>query len=357
MTPSTSQGVNTAMPDTTWPRSSAGLVIIADDLTGALDASAPFAHRAERVWVATAQAWAPGALAQGAQVTAISTRSREIEASLAAARVAQVVAQLPQGRRLFKKIDSRLKGHLAAELQALPPGPLLVLPAIPGFGRVVRDGAVMGFGVDEPIPIRPLLGARGADAIIPDTETDEDIAQALAQAPEEAILVGARGLGLALARSWGGEPRAPAPLTGSVAVAVGSTDPITLAQLEALSRQGIAITPAPNGVYHGAVADESVIVLQATRGIDRANEAEVGAALARSFVPFARGRDGLILTGGATAEAVLDALAIELLAVEGEMLPGLPVSRAGSWRIVTKSGGFGAPDTLWRLLQAHSAAR
>lgn len=54
----------------------------------------------------------------------------------------------------------------------------------------------------------------------------------------------------------------------------------------------------------------------------------------------------LVLSGGVTAEAVLDAMDVEILTVEEEILPGLPLSAANGWRIVTKSGGFGAPSTL-----------
>jgi uncharacterized protein YgbK (DUF1537 family) len=40
----------------------------------------------------------------------------------------------------------------------------------------------------------------------------------------------------------------------------------------------------------------------------------------------------------------------------GEALPGLPVSRANGRLIVTKSGGFGAPDSLHRLIQEAKIA-
>jgi uncharacterized protein YgbK (DUF1537 family) len=43
------------------------------------------------------------------------------------------------------------------------------------------------------------------------------------------------------------------------------------------------------------------------------------------------------------------------LRVEGEVLPGLPLSRAIGLpdfpAVITKSGGFGQPDTLLRLWQ------
>jgi len=58
-----------------------------------------------------------------------------------------------------------------------------------------------------------------------------------------------------------------------------------------------------------------------------------------------------VLTGGATAEAVLDALDLPVLDLHGDIVPGLPLSSGGGWRIVTKSGGFGAAGVLLMLAQ------
>ena len=65
----------------------------------------------------------------------------------------------------------------------------------------------------------------------------------------------------------------------------------------------------------------------------------------------------LIVTGGATAEAVLDALGLGCLEVLGEALPGMPLVRAGRLAMVTKSGGFGTPSALARLAGPRRRAR
>jgi uncharacterized protein YgbK (DUF1537 family) len=58
----------------------------------------------------------------------------------------------------------------------------------------------------------------------------------------------------------------------------------------------------------------------------------------------------LVLTGGETAAAVLAATGLGVLQVVGEVLPGIPLCKACGRDdlplIVTKSGGFGAPDAL-----------
>lgn len=329
-----------------------GLVVIADDLTGALDATAPFCGGGHRVVVATRPEAFAAALARGASVTAVSTRSREVAPDEAAARLTAALALAGPSRRVFKKVDSRMKGPVAAELAVLPDRPLLVAPAIPAFGRVVRAGRVEGFGVAEPVAIAPLLGARARDAAIPDTLTEADMDAALAAAPAGTILVGARGLCAALARRAGIVPVPPPALSGRIAIAVGSTDPITLEQLARLDR-AVRIA-APSGLWSGALPDAGAVLLQAVPGEERDGKA-IAANLARSFRPLAAASDSLVLTGGATAEAVLDALGIGLLEIEGEVLPGLPVSLAERWRIVTKSGGFGTAGTLADLVDGRQA--
>ena len=325
-------------------------LIVADDLTGALDSSAPFALAGRRVCVASRPDALLGALGSGADVVAVSTRSREIPADQARSVMAQVVAQRPADMRLFKKVDSRLKGHIAAELSVLPNVPFLVAPAIPQFGRVVRDGCVDGFGVSPPIPIAPVIGRQ---AIIPETLCDADIAKAVDAAPSDTIFVGAMGLAQALA---GPATTKPQVLAGRIGMAIGSTDPITLAQLDILRGAGVPVISAPGGVWAGDVPDQRASVLHASDDGVAHDRAEVAARFAASASAFLEGHDSLVLSGGATAEAVLDALGMELLEMVGEALPGLPVSRANGRLIVTKSGGFGAPDSLHRLIQEAKIA-
>ncbi|GAK55904.1 type III effector Hrp-dependent outer protein [Candidatus Vecturithrix granuli] len=64
----------------------------------------------------------------------------------------------------------------------------------------------------------------------------------------------------------------------------------------------------------------------------------------------------LILTGGDTAIGVCSALQIDHLNIVAELLPGIPLS-VGQYRgsfelnIVTKAGGFGDEETLYKLIQ------
>lgn len=326
------------------------LCILADDLTGALDAAAPFAGRGMTVTVALRPASAATAVATGAEVVAISTCSREIGAADAQAAVAEAVAALPADVRIFKKIDSRMKGHIAAEIAVLAPDRLLVAPAIPEFGRLVAGGAVCGFGVTEPIAVAAALGDLAGRATIPDAATPAEMRAALDRAGAGDLLVGARGLAEALAiRLTGRETATPArPRARRALMVVGSHDPITLAQVAALRGRGaVDWRPAPLGVLAPSAAPVGPCLVQAVPGHRAADGATVAAALARSVHPALTGTaDALFLTGGATAEAVLDVMGIDTLDLRGECLPGLPVAQAGALTVIAKSGGFGDENTL-----------
>lgn len=327
------------------------LAIVADDLTGGLDAAAPFAARGAGVRMAMSPAAVPDALAHGPHVLVICTDSREIPADQARARVVQTLANLPGSVPLFKKIDSRLKGNIAAELAGFDAARLLVVPAIPDFGRIVRGGVLTGFGVDAPICVADRLGRHADHADIPDTVDSADIFAALAAQPD-ALPVGARGLAEALAaRMFPAPSRRMARLDGPRALfVVGSRDRITLRQVMALADAGVVVVDAPNGVAPENPPDAPILAIHATPGpSDMASDA-VASALAVSVIPLAAGRGTILLTGGATAQTVLSGLGIGELELLGECLPGLPVARASGYMFVTKSGGFGQPGTLADVL-------
>jgi uncharacterized protein YgbK (DUF1537 family) len=65
---------------------------------------------------------------------------------------------------------------------------------------------------------------------------------------------------------------------------------------------------------------------------------------------------GLVLTGGDLAMGVCERLSSSALRIEEEVLPGIPCSTLTDGpfrglRMVTKAGGFGEKDALWRIIQ------
>jgi len=98
-------------------------LIVADDLTGAADCAIAFAKRGMAAVVSWGErAWGERASGEGiadAAVLSVDADSRRFPAAQAAARqLAAQAAHWRAGTRLYKKIDSTLRGQPAAELAA-----------------------------------------------------------------------------------------------------------------------------------------------------------------------------------------------------------------------------------------------
>lgn len=124
------------------------LLILADDLSGAADCALGFATtQATRVLLDAE------ALDTRAPVTALDLDSRRLDARAAAGRHAGLLGHPAlAGAALYKKIDSTLRGNVAAEVAALAPrGLALVAPAYPALGRTTRGGVqyLDGVPVDQ----------------------------------------------------------------------------------------------------------------------------------------------------------------------------------------------------------------
>jgi D-threonate/D-erythronate kinase len=126
------------------------LLILADDLSGAADCAIGFAGVGHRT-VVTLEATHAQAQ-EDADTIAVDTDTRRLTPEEASARTAAAYAEMSvSGQRLYKKIDSTLRGNWAAEvagLQALA-GMAIVAPAFPATGRTVQDGRVYVHG--EPL--------------------------------------------------------------------------------------------------------------------------------------------------------------------------------------------------------------
>lgn len=349
------------------------IAILADDLTGALDTGTPFVARGLSVTVALDSRHLADARDCGTDVLVVNTASRALAATEAAKRVraaALVIAPLAP-RIVMKKIDSRLKGNVAAECEALAGvfgrTRMVVAPAIPDQQRFTKDGQVVGRGVDTPLSISAAFATTALPLTIADATSDADLDHVVAEQDWSTVLaVGARGLGAALARRLGkvGE-RASIPFvpTERTLFAFGSRDPITAAQVGRLegSRWLRHVGDAPMGKI---TDDPASIALPALFRCTGAIE-EDAAAVARRFAADIQSvidrtkPDMLMLGGGDTALAVLERLGIELVRPRGEIEPGIPwfdVTDADgrTFRCALKSGGFGGPDSLLALVAETS---
>jgi uncharacterized protein YgbK (DUF1537 family) len=372
--------------------------IIADDLTGALDAAAPFARRGLHTRVAIGPASLDEALRSGAEVVSVNTDSRHLPADAAAKLCADSIKSLAAHapRLLIKKIDSTLRGNVVAEcLAALDSAPgrnLLLCPAMPAQGRVLRAGILHVHGIplpespigrDErsPPPKEPLLdlfraarphakaallpaGAEpheaGPNSIVIADATEEDHLKQLARAAlhntENTLFAGAGGLTAALAdAAFGPEKNArrPSDIGGSLLFLVGSRNPQSAAQSATLlaGRPDCCTLDAPDGHMDAdnRACGAGIVLLRVTQA-DPAVEAdadEVADSLAASAEKLLHTHNigAVLATGGDTVLALLRRLDINCLEIMGEIQPGVVWSRVETGgrqtALITKAGGFG----------------
>jgi len=343
-------------------------LVVADDLTGAMDTGHEFAARGHPTTVAVGE---DGARPDGGVLVA-NTDSRYLPPEEARVAVERAVRDAPAGL-VYKKVDSTLRGNLAAEIEgaldASGADCALVAPAFPPGGRLTTcglhlvDGALVtdtaaGRDPEKPVgsPHLPtLLGdaerpvrhvgvetvARGADAvaeavavagdaILACDAVHDDHLVALAGGAErsgrEVVYVGSAGLagavelpGASTGRTTdAGEPEPePEPeSSGSARVLgiAGSASPATVEQLAAVpERRVVPLDVGRAAVDPGTAAEDAA---------ERAFEAleAVGAAVVASVLEE-RDVDRALRAGreaGLAPEAVRERIAESLAGVAVE---------------------------------------
>jgi D-threonate/D-erythronate kinase len=349
------------------------VAIIADDLTGSLDTGTPFVETGLSVAVAIDVEAAGKALETGAEVVVVNTDSRSLPEEEAAARVRAVAEILrAAGSAIFmKKIDSRLKGNVAAESIALADvlglKTILMAPAIPDQERITYRGCVVGRGVEHPLPIADLFTGSGRDVTVADAEDDADLDIVVAENDWLSTLaVGARGLGSALARRLGGTARLVPEFhkTRKTLFAFGSRDPITVGQMDRLEASGAlrVVVDAPMGAVESGEGLALPVLMRCT-GEMTDDAALVAARFAKGVksVIADTNPDLIMVGGGDTALAVFRELGASVLLPKGEIEAGVPwldvIGVNGrQFRCAVKSGGFGNSDSLLRLIVRNQAA-
>ena len=375
------------------------VLIVADDLTGAMDSAGPFAALGIETWVVALPMRCDPASLKSARVVSVNTDTRHLPGPQAAVRVRESLRYLDAGGFdiVVKKIDSTLRGNVVAETMALLEVSgrrvAVVAAAFPAQGRTVRGGVVhvdgkplaqTAFAHDalSPPPLAPLQqvfaaanpGLRvtaaapsdafsgGTDIWIADSEIDADltrIVETFALRMNAVLMVGSAGLTRALALvCFDGRAALPGPqhVTGTIVFAVGSRAARSAEQVEALGAEAeTRVLRAPNGKLQCTeIPVARNLVLKATADdAGREGDAErVAADMARHAIEIAHRSQAqaLVVTGGDTAIAILTASNNPALQVLGDLMPGIPYARirlegAPIW-LVTKAGGFGGRDTF-----------
>lgn len=308
--------------------------ILADDLTGSADAANYFRTERRRVRVTFDQD-RPWDFDRGADVVQVyDAESRGVLPEAAQRRVGDAVAQLATHfgpTRLFKKVDSTLRGNLGIEIEAALRRlrrPVAVLaPSFPANGRTVRDGRLLVDGI--PVtqtsaghdPRAPVGADRVADVVratsavgvyevglavvrqgearlaaafraptevpaivVCDAETDRDLdtVSAVLATLEGVLPCGSAGLARGIASRWNEGPATATarglqrPGPADVLVVVGSANPIAHEQLDVLARATAmpVVTLEPAGLANPALRDTHV-----ARARDEVRRARGGLAI------------------------------------------------------------------------------
>ncbi|MFD0067608.1 MULTISPECIES: four-carbon acid sugar kinase family protein [unclassified Streptomyces] len=381
------------------------VLALADDLSGAAETACALGGPV-RLSLAADVAGSPAA---HDLVVDLDTRHLPAAAAAYVVRTALRAAQAGPPRLLYKKVDSQLRGHLAAEAAAYAEGAeaVVIAPALPAAGRTVTGGVVHVNGVPlhrtdgwraeraaaprslpealSGLPVRtvPLDVVRSGPAALeaefrriadcgahpaPDAETDADLdavaAAALRLGPGFRLL-GSGGLALALgratARPAAAHPPAPTRDGAPLLFVVGTAEPAAVAQIAHLAALGAHhVTLDPAGLAAGtarlprtaAVSALTVLSIDGSAGLRPCAGRALSAALGALAAAYPGGPD-LVLTGGETARTTLDALGTRELEPLGEIHHGAVHSRTPDGRhVVTRPGSYGTEDSLLRIAAA-----
>ncbi len=376
-----------------------GQFAVADDLSGAAETAMALSMRGTRSVVLLAPRPHP------ADVVVVDLDTRAQPPAMAARAVADALAHARPGDRVFKKIDSLLRGNVAAEVGALADAGygVVLTPALPVARRTVTAGvphvdgvplhetdawraeraapprsvasvlapaSVLSLGIDEvrgPGLAETFAGVAGTGRIVVcDAETDADLdAIALAAASPGLALAGSGGLAAAVGRARPpGGPGAPNDAFGAlpagpaapVLVVVGTAEPVAAEQVSLLDGFTVHSLPA-GGLAEGPVpvppiSGPSVLRVDPGDHVDPGRGRAVSEGLAATVAALP-GPLELVLIGGETARRVLDALGVDLIEPLDQIHHGAVRSRLpGGGTVVTRPGSFGGPDSLVRIVRA-----
>lgn len=352
------------------------LGVVADDLTGAGDASVQFARRG---WETLLSLVEPpvrpmaGPTTDASTVIAVTTDCRALDNTAARQRTADAVTSLIDlgVDRLFLKIDSTMRGSVSGQVGGAldawrmrhPDARVVLCPAYPRMGRTIESKQLLVKG--EPVdrtaigrdPVTPVLSSdmnvllpHSAYLTVPDAATDDDlmaIALSIAAAGPAVVPVGSGGLAEALADVWSSAPRQnhvylSLGQNARILLQISSMNPVSHAQVKHLK----------------SAFPDVVVVSPPEERQDGTTATDVAAKLARrSAHLIAHERfDAIGLIGGDGARATLRELRASGIRIVDSLLEGIPLGvitggAADGLTVFTKAGGFGAEDALVRCVE------
>jgi 3-dehydrotetronate 4-kinase len=298
------------------------------------------------------------------------------------------------GRRLFMGhlfIGDRLLNESGMENHPLTP---MTDADIRRWLRLQTEGEVGFIALDTVRGGPPAIGqafseqrAQGRRLVVADAVADDDLrllGQALAG---HRLVTGGSGIALGLPENFreagrlSGRSRPTAVAAGPAVVLCGSCSRASQAQVAAYlaAHPGLALDPAAlmNGTMTVDLAvdwywrQDQVPIVYSTADASAVSgaqalygRAEVAETIESFFATLVRGLvDGgvrrVVVGGGETSGAVVEALGIGSLQIGEEIDPGVPAlqaDRGGPLGLALKSGNFGAPDFFEKAIQRIGTA-
>ena len=359
------------------------ILVIADDLSGAAElAGIAFAHGL------TAEVQTEFQPRTEAQVICLDTDTRRLSADAAAAVMRKLAKRIRAARPefIFKKTDSALRGHIAAELGVLLEATARVravfVPANPSRGRVIRGGDY--FIGDTPLhktdfahdPQHPATTAKVAERLghdpaidVPEAASAADV-QAAAAACDDLVLPAGAGDFFGALLEARGHTAMPVEFTSADGPALsvcGSLSAWGRGRASQCDARGVPVCAMPAELLgqsqHPAALHEwvqgtcaalaehgaAMLAIGRVKAVDHAPLLESRLAQAMTMVLAQMEVSRLLLEGGATARAALDRLKwkqLQTVALAATDLPALCPTE-GVPRVFIKPGSYDWPDSVW----------
>lgn len=388
------------------------LAIIADDLTGANDTGVQLARQGAACALSPYWTEELPELDAQADVWVFNTESRHVPPKEAARRVSKVVgfARKHGVKALYKKTDSALRGPVGAELEAAlktwNAGPLIYAPAFPSAGRIMRAGRLFVDGVplaetafaNDPLaPIRTsrvvdivsatsrtvldvidLAGLRAGQAdltspnriVIVEGESDDDLERTALLATQGSLptcWAGPAAFAFHLLQLFNvrtGTPQA-AKCKKPFLIVNGSLHPVSIGQTDYAIAQGfVPVEVDAERFERGNLASKAIAALKEGKdvalyhvclvhrdpeGVNR-RLTTLTQQILESVLPGT-----LLFFGGETSQTLLRRVEAGHCRIINQIDWGIVLIEAstpsGAFNIVTKSGGFGPPDFLERIIR------
>ncbi len=365
------------------------LALIADDFTGANDLALQLIKYGIKI-VTTSKISSLGKN----EVEVITSESRNIDENIAKKIVGEIIDKFNENtyEKLFKKIDSTLRGNVRVEVEELRKKigdkPISYVVPFPSVGRIIKNGKhyVDGielsksiFGQDPICPVKTsdiedyfpgriisleeirsgnlveiLKEASELDLIF-EGEKEEDIdlvGEALVKSGRDKYVVGSSRIMESLLKYWGFSK-------SKVLVIAGSCNNISLEQVRSFSEKNKLKTydykVGKKLLKSGSGEDILIRSIREKEEMSEDLKAKSSKEIKKELVEIAvdiikkEKIKKIISSGGDISMELMEKLGLDTFEVTNYIEAGISYGRSGEYEIITKPGGFGSENIYEKM--------